>query len=221
VVATLRKPWDGIKRFRHELRAWQVLRPLLDAGPYLPWTVHAMSPAALVTILNEIAVASRGTIVECGSGISTVLIGRLLRERGGTLVSLEHDPAWAQFVRSQLELEGLEAHARLVEAPLAQHPLGLDGAPWYEEAALAELPGNGIDLLLVDGPTAYVEGMGRSRYPALPALAERLAPDAVVVLDDAARTGESAILDAWERETQFRFNLRRGERIALGQRKAP
>ena len=27
-----------------DLHAWQVLRPLLDAGPYLPWSAGAMRP---------------------------------------------------------------------------------------------------------------------------------------------------------------------------------
>jgi hypothetical protein len=60
--------------------------------------------------------------------------------------------------------------------------------------------------------------MARSRFPALPALADRLAPGALVVLDDADRDGERDILDAWERDEGFTFDRRRAERIAIGRR---
>jgi hypothetical protein len=107
----------------------------------------------------------------------------------------------------------------VLEAPLEPHALSLDGAPWYAGSALGGLPESGIELLLVDGPPGYGEGMALSRYPALPALAERLAPGALVVLDDAQRDGERRILDAWERELDFGFDRRPAERIAIGRRR--
>lgn len=202
--------------------AWHVLRPLLDAGGYLPWTEGALRPAALVEVANEIVLADRREIVELGSGISTVVLARLLRERGGHLTSLEHDPSWLRLVASQLEGEGLGDFARLVEAPLAPHPLGLDGAPWYATGAVDDLPATGIDLLLVDGPPGYGPGMERSRYPALPALADRLAPGALVILDDATRPGEREILTRWERELPgWRFGERPHAGIAVGSRVPP
>jgi hypothetical protein len=38
----------------HDLFAWEVLRPLLDAGGYLPWSTGAMRASGLVTLCNEI-----------------------------------------------------------------------------------------------------------------------------------------------------------------------
>ena len=57
-----------------------------------------------------------------------------------------------------------------------------------------------------------------SRFPALPVLADRLVPDATVVLDDIDRDGELRILEAWERDSGFRFEVRPDERIAVGRR---
>jgi predicted O-methyltransferase YrrM len=210
---------DGTHHWNHaDLHAWQVLRPLLDDGGYLPWTEGAMSPAGLAAICNEIALASRRQLVELGCGVSTVVLARLLRQLDGRLAAVEHDPAWAGLVRSQLQREALDAVATVVEAPLRPHPLGRGGAPWYSESALDGLPAAGIELLLVDGPPGYGEGMAQSRYPALPLLAERLASGGLVVLDDAGRPGESEILDAWEAELPFRFDRREAERIAVGRR---
>ena len=197
-------------------RALQILGPLLD-GPYLPWTEGALRPAALVTIANEIVFGERRQVVELGAGVSTVVLARLMRERGGRLTSVEHDPDWARVVRSQLELEGLEVSAHLVEAPL-EPSLG-DGAPWYGRAALTELPAEGIDLLLVDGPPGYPEEMERSRYPALPQLADRLTPGALIVLDDASREGERNVIARWASERpEWEFATIAAEGIAIGRR---
>ena len=70
------------------------------------------------------------------------------------------------------------------------------------------LRGGLIDLLLVDGPPAYATGYGLARYPALPALHDRLAPGATVVLDDVERPGEQEVLRRWERETGLDFHRR-------------
>jgi len=212
-VAPGARDWDA-----GDLEALEILRPLLDAGGYLPWTEGALRPAALVVVCNEIVLADRREIVELGSGVSTIVLARLMREREGRLTSLEHDPDWGQVVRSQLKREGLTHVAHLVEAPLEAHPLALGDAPWYAERTVAELP-EAIELLLVDGPPGYVDGMERSRYPALPALEPRLAPGAIVVLDDTARPGEREILERWG-ELGWRFGVRASEGIATGTRLA-
>jgi predicted O-methyltransferase YrrM len=179
-----------------------------------------LRPRVLGALVAELE-GGRREVVECGSGVSTIVLARALREHEGRLHSLEHDSGWATFVRSWLEREGLEGRATVIEAPLGPHPLALEGLGWYEPAALARLPEAGIDLLLVDGPPAGDPGLGRSRYPALPALAERLADDAMVVLDDVDRPGEAQVLAAWEAETEFRFERLAKERIAIGRRGPP
>ena len=115
----------------------------------------------------------------------------------------------------QLKQEGLTHVARLIEAPLEAHPLALD-APWYAERAVAELP-EATELLLVDGPPGYGDGMERSRYPALPVLEPRLSPGAMVILDDANRRGEREILERWA-ELGWRFGVRESEGVATGTR---
>jgi Methyltransferase domain len=83
-----------------DLHAWPVLSPLVLQGGYLPWTTGSMRPTGLVEICNEIVHGARTRILECGSGVSTVLLARLLRERqSGTLVALEHDGHWAEVIQ--------------------------------------------------------------------------------------------------------------------------
>jgi predicted O-methyltransferase YrrM len=198
-----------------DLHAWQVLAPL--RGGYLPWSDAAMRPVGLVAVLNEVALAEPDLVVECGAGISTLFLARLLAQRRrGRLVSVEHDERWASWVRRTLAAEGLADRASVVVAPLRG---GADGRPgWYDparvDAAVGDEP---IGFLLVDGPPAHAPGLGAARYPALPHFAARLAPDAVVVVDDLWRDGERDVVRRWEAETPLRFELRpdRGH-VAVG-----
>ncbi len=186
-------------------------------GPYLPWGTGAMRPAGLVTVCNDIVLNGRRRVVELGSGISTVLLARLLCQRrpggGFRLVAVEHDARWARWVTEQLDREGIGSDVVVVHAPLALHPRAEHGLSWYDEGALngglrTALRGEHIDLLLVDGPPAYAAGHGLARYPALPVLYDWLAPGATVVLDDAERPGEQEVLGRWERETGLDFDRR-------------
>ena len=98
--------------------AWQALRPLLDAGGYLPWSEGALRPAALRSIANEIMLGRRRSIVELGSGVSTIVLARLLRERGGELRSGRARSAVGAVRARRARARGLTEFAEVVEAPL-------------------------------------------------------------------------------------------------------
>ena len=165
-----------------------------------------MRPSALAVVLDEIETYGRSAIVECGGGLSTLYIGRLLRERGGTLTTIEHSAQWVEQLRSQLSNEALDAHVRVVHAPL-QRPAAGAPSPWYERETLEPVGTAGIDMLVVDGPIASGEHP-HVRYPALPYFYDRLLPDALVVLDDALRRGEREIVDRWRTEFGLPMEIR-------------
>jgi predicted O-methyltransferase YrrM len=174
----------------------------------------SLLPGVLELLLGEIA-GGREAVVECGSGVSTLAIARTLGEReSGRLYSLEHDGDWAQRVRRQLVEEATDGPVALLDAPLRPHPLAEPDCGWYDTAALARLPRE-IDLLLVDGPPGHLAANGQTRYPALPLLAGRLAPGALVILDDIDRQGELEVLGRWERELAVAFEHRPEDRVAI------
>ena len=189
------------------------------SGPYLPWGSGAMRPAGLVAVCNDIVLNDRRRIFELGSGISTVLMARLLAQvsAGGDrrLAAVEHDARWRRWVVGQLAREAVGDHVAVVDAPLRPRPA--DGSwSWYDEAALdagldGVIGGDLIDLLIVDGPPAFGDGLSLARHRALPVLRDRLAPDATVVLDDVERPGEQEVLRRWEEEFGLVF---RRDRIA-------
>jgi predicted O-methyltransferase YrrM len=99
-------------------------------------------------------------------------------------------------LRSTKSLLHLHEVSHLAEVRLAElRQLNINGEEfeWYDVDAFQDL--NDIDLLLVDGPPG---SLGETaRYPALHVLESRLAPNAVVILDDADRPGEQGIARRW------------------------
>ena len=153
------------------------------------------SPDFLLFMADEIRRRRPNTILECGSGVSTLVCARMLQKNGcGGVVSLEHDPVYADATRRLLAEYGLSDWATVVLAPLST---GESCSPWYSVDALPKAMG-GIDLLIVDGPPSTVGPL--ARYPALPALTSRLSPHAVVIVDDANRRDEREMLRLWAYE---------------------
>lgn len=133
-------------------------------------------------------------ILEIGSGASTIWLGTFAQRIGAEYVSIEHDESFAAHTRTMIAEHGLEGTVDLRHAPLA--PLEIDGEEfsWYDRDAFEDI-GDQFDLLVVDGPPESTGEM--ARYPAMPVLAERLADDAAVVLDDIHREAETESLRRW------------------------
>jgi predicted O-methyltransferase YrrM len=142
-------------------------------------------PVYLKELIKALRTTS-GPVLECGSGLSTIVLAALAPHR--VRISLEHNPAWAARVNAVLKLHRLTADIRV--APLADYPAGVR---WY--SAPADLP-PGIDFVICDGPDSY----GRGRYGVLPVVRRQLAPGALVLFDDAGAEGQKGVLDAWTRE---------------------
>ncbi len=157
-----------------------------------PMRGWAGSPDMLLAVAERILQTKPFTIVECSSGVSTVVAARCCQLVGhGHVFSLEHEAEYAEKTRQQLVKHGLEQWATVFHSPLVS--VG-DGRRWYSDDVLpADLPP--IDLLVVDGPPASVNP--QSRYPAFPRLRSRMAAAVTLLLDDADRPDERAIVKRW------------------------
>lgn len=177
-----------------EDRALVLLRPLM--GP-LPLRLGEPDATAhfLATVIACVERDRPETIVELGAGASTVLIAAALREIGrGRVLAVEHARGGAEATRARLAERGLEAWAEVVEAPLAPREVEGREARWYGPELEAALPER-IDLLIVRGPPR--RAAREARRPAVPVLAERMAPGGRVLLDEGARIAEATAARAW------------------------
>jgi predicted O-methyltransferase YrrM len=165
----------------------------------LPEMRHwAISPDALVCLLREALKRKVRRVVECGSGVSTIVLAKYLKEEGGGHVySLDHDPFYANQTRELLKLQGLSEYATVITAPLADCRLDDKSYKWYSVSALQELPDD-IDLIFVDGPPAPAGTF--NRYPALEHLKDKMSNDCKIVMDDLIRKDEQAIAKEWSKK---------------------
>jgi len=186
---------EGIAHVTRGLQSVAMLEYELELDRPLPPTRgFAASPDLLLHLATHIRRNRPGLAVECGSGVSTLVLARALQLAGrGHVHSLENDAAFAEETRAMLRDYGVDEFATVHAAPLEDHAVG--GATWRWYATGGLPAGTPIDLLFVDGPHEEVQPL--ARYPAGPLLFGRLAPDAVVVLDDAARAGEKAAVRRW------------------------
>lgn len=154
----------------------------------------AASPDFLHALAAVVEVRKPQTVVECSSGLSTLVLASKLRQQGsGHVYSLEHLPEYAQKTRELLLAHGLEAWATVLDAPLAGLALPAWQGHWYGTGGLTEV--KAINLLVVDGPPQSTGDL--ARYPAFPVMREKLAPDAQIILDDADRDAEVRIVAKW------------------------
>lgn len=160
------------------------------AGP--GWSV---SPDYLLLVVSLLQQHRPATIVELGSGVSTVWTAAALHEFGieARMVSIDHDARYASVTQDALATAALEKVVEIRHVPLVDLRVGGQMFRWYDPAALADV--DSCDLALVDGPPGELQP--RSRYPALPVLADRMRPGAQLLLDDYLRADEQQIVSDW------------------------
>ena len=221
VVNSRKAKWDT-----GDVLAVEAMRPL--GGGFTPWTSFSLRPAALLTVLNEIDFREPRVVVELGSGSSTLYIARLLarhQDCRARLVTIESNDEWARYISALVEREELGRVVDLVQSPLVDwsdgnfDPEEVEPAfflpdRWYDAApVLTAIGADEIGLLLVDGPPG---GRTLSRYPAIPVLRDRLAADAVVMLDDANRPAEMEIVRRWSQLLAIDFTIYQRMSLAVG-----
>jgi predicted O-methyltransferase YrrM len=188
-----------VRRSRQEFAQLEALGWLIHELPLtrpLPATRGmAAAPDLLVLLVSLIDERRPSVVFEVGSGVSTLVIAARLKALGsGSIVTLEHEPAFAERTRRELGLHGLADVASVVDAPLGDVRVADATWRWYRPPA-DSLPAS-IDLLFVDGPPGNVGEL--ARYPALPLLRDRITPGAVIVMDDVIRPDEELIARRWQ-----------------------
>lgn len=191
----------AINEFRQQAAFFQLHAFLAPVYPLPPMRDWAISPDFALLLVRLIHERKPARIVEFGSGSSTLICSYCLQRLGaGEVISIDHDAGFAQKTRDDLRMHGLSdwEDVRVAELEASQY---LDDAQqpidWYAADVVANVP-DGVDLVIVDGPPAKNKSL--ARYPALPAIRDRLSAGATLLLDDADRREEREVLARWYRE---------------------
>jgi hypothetical protein len=137
----------------------------------------------------EHVLLSDGAVLECGTGLSTLLLGAVAQRRGIEYWALEHLPEWSEKLRQQLAR--YDVSVQVSTRPLRSY-VGFD---WYDPP-LHEMPPQ-FSLVVCDGPPSGTVG---GRYGLVPVMRRRLKLGCVILLDDAEREHEREIARLWRSE---------------------
>lgn len=191
------------RRIVAELSAMSLLHGANSGAALPPFEGWSMAPSAVQFAQSVVAdLGSEHTIVELGSGVSTAWLAYSLSQRSNPprLVSIDHDSAFGSTTDRLIAKLDVGTAAEVIIAPLER--VTLDGVvrQWYGTDWISGV--SNIGLLVVDGPPAGKDH--GARYPALPMLVDHLADEAVILVDDADRPGESSMIAEWMKITGIR-----------------
>ncbi|MDQ7039508.1 MAG: hypothetical protein Q9M35_01025 [Rhodothermus sp.] len=146
----------------------------------------AASEDFLQGIIQE-AWKTTGPVLECGSGLSTLLLGLIGERVGWEVWTLEHDAWWVAHMRRMLQRFKV-ANVHLMHVPLRDY----GDFHWY--AVQPEAFPASFTLVICDGPPGNMPG---GRQGLLPVMGSRLQPQVVILLDDTDRPAERTIAQQW------------------------
>jgi predicted O-methyltransferase YrrM len=135
---------------------------------------HMGLPPEVLRECYKMARDARGDLLECGSGLSTLVMGLALKGSQHRLYALESDLAWVERVQTWLTRYGVE-NVSLIYAPLFPFP----GGHWYSVEP-ADLPAR-FDGVVIDGPR---RGDGVNRCAVLDVLRVQIMKARTWIIDD-------------------------------------
>lgn len=177
---------------------------LFNESSFIPFSSWAISPNAILHILNDITMNKRKAVIEFGAGASTFYIAKLIdkQELGTLFYSVESDQVWAEELARQLKILKLDHIVKIIYAPIKAVPTEIsfgEQSTWYDIDILNSKIDNSVqfDVVVVDGPVG--KNTPYSRFSAIPFLKDKMKTDFSVFLDDINRSDEMKITEEWQR----------------------
>jgi predicted O-methyltransferase YrrM len=163
-------------------------------GPY------GISEAGFAALVAELDRVDPRTIVEFGSGISTVRLAQAFPR--ARILSIDHEPGFADRTRELAREHGIAGDQVEVRAhPLRWQRFGATFHLTYDRPALPK----GIDAVLIDGPPGRTR---RGREACLYLVWDRLRVGGVLFLDDMFRSEEQRTAENWRLRLPDGFECR-------------
>jgi predicted O-methyltransferase YrrM len=187
-----------------ELKAMQILKPYFP-GDYIFESEFSLSFQIIQHIINDIIIYKPQTILEFGSGLSTIILNNFIEQNSLKikLISIDDDLKWQESLKERCNSVDFFNFSLLYN-----HPFSFEGkGVWYnipENHFLYELK---YDLVIVDAPKGSLSKM--SRYGFIPFVQERLSENGVVYIDDTHRVDEQRIADLYSVTGSAKVNVRK------------
>lgn len=198
-LARLESHIDKVQRNTYDSLASQLLHRLFPDYTILPFSPFSLNPNTILHLVNDLQVNNRKSVIEFGSGVSTLIMAKFIKSNGLStkITSIDNNPDWSQYISKELVKHGCDDLVTLVVAPLSKQDTGLYIGPWYHSDDVQNaIYKKTFDVVLVDGPSGGTHK--EARYLALPTVLNVLEENFIVFLDDIRRQDENKILTKWK-----------------------
>jgi hypothetical protein len=145
----------------------------------------------LLACINK-SLTCNGPILECGSGLSTLLVGGIAKRRG-----IEHIGQWSKKVQLQLDKYKMN-NTKIRDTPLKDY----GDYSWYDISSI-KLP-EYFSLIVFDAPPSSIKG---GRHWLIQPMKHKFSSDSVTLLDDAYREQEHDIVKQWQEEKSMSMQV--------------
>jgi hypothetical protein len=208
----------AIRNGQQQLWSSEKLQSLFGHETFIPQTSWSLQPEAILHLLNIISIKKPKSIIEFGSGVTTLYIAKLLQIEGNkaAFVSIESDLEWHETIRLKLVENKLDKIVRQIHAPIEMIDKQFsfkEQATWYSTSSIENKIGDidHFDMIIVDGPiggsTPY------ARYSAMPFLKNKTSKKSIWFLDDTNRSHEGEIINNWAQLSGL--NMRHSKRYSI------
>lgn len=146
-----RKNKDQILKKIVSVSSHDYLMNNLSGNIIVPYNTWSISPQGMMVIINHILINDVKTIVEFGTGISTVFLNNLSIKNNLNLkiISIDHDAKWQNTVKEKYQAKNVEyIHAELDTKLKFKNQEYL----WYNLDALKNIEKQKVDFMIVDAP---------------------------------------------------------------------
>jgi len=140
----------------------------------------------------EYGLNTSGNIIECGSGLSTLVLGVIAKSNNKKMISFEHIDFWAKKIQNRLNDNNLINNQIYIR--------GLKNYGEFEWYNLDNIELPSFSLCICDAPPSNTLG-GRRGFMYL--LKDKLDDNAVILVDDTIREDEQLMISEWRTITNF------------------
>lgn len=185
-------------RYKNEELPSFLLQKLFHQGTsYLPYTSSSLKFRLLVCITNDVVINSRKSILELGSGISTIILARLIKMNNlnSKVVSVDDSLDWINIVKKIITEEGLQDYVQFIHCPKVKS-LDLECSFEYDGQILnKEFVNMKFDSVIIDGPIAWHKEIEMSRVSNIKHFITNLEDNFTIFVDDTNRKGEKIVVE--------------------------
>lgn len=172
-----------------------LLSQLYHQGSYLPYTTSSLKFRFLACLVNDVVVNKRKSVLEFGSGISTIILARLIKMNNldCTITTVDESIEWQEIIMKILKQENLLSYVTFVCAPTEMSPDLQQSYEYNNNVVFDAIENKKFDLVLVDGPSAWQKENIMSRASNLKFMKDNLSDSFTIFIDNSDRPGEKEL----------------------------